>query len=115
ATANVNNNIAGAQTIRLQQDITLGILNFGDENGSHAFRIEAGSPSTNTLFFDGVGTANAQLNIRNAGTITNRIEAPVTLLSDLDLTLEPNLNAASNANSAGLIISGIVNIGSYTL
>jgi autotransporter-associated beta strand protein len=83
----VNNNIAGAQTIRLQQGITLGTLNLGDADGTHQFTISSGT-GTNSLTFDsGVAGVAAQLNGGSVGILGHTISAPVILNSALNITL----------------------------
>jgi autotransporter-associated beta strand protein len=105
--ANLNINIAGTQTIRLQQDITVGILNLGDLDGTHATTISTGT-GTNTLTFDN-GVSNAELNVENAGTIGNTISAPIALSSDLIVNLKASTvttNRASLTMSGGLTLNG---------
>lgn len=99
--ANINNDILGAQTIRLMQLITVGTLNLGDSNGSHALTIAMGTTGT-LVFNSGVSGTPAQLNLSNAGTVTNTISAPVLLNSDLNV----NLGGTDAGNSQRIIFSG---------
>jgi len=83
AIANVNVDITGAQTIRLQEPITVGTLNLGDADGSHAFTIASGTGTNSLTFNSGVVDVPAQLNLGNAGELQQTISAPVELTSDL--------------------------------
>lgn len=86
--ANVNIDIAGNQTIRLRQDITLGMLNLGDANATmpSSFNITNVSGETFRLIFDNGGQP-AQLNTTGAGSPSNTIGALVALNSDLQVRL----------------------------
>ncbi|RBP42460.1 putative secreted protein with PEP-CTERM sorting signal [Roseimicrobium gellanilyticum] len=87
--ANVNIDIAGNQTIRLRQDITLGVLNLGDSNATtpSSINISNASGETFRLIFDNVDLLPAQLNTTGAGSPSNTIGALVELNSDLQVRL----------------------------
>lgn len=72
--ANLNNNIAGSQTIILSVPITLGTLNIGDADSSHAYTI---APGTAGKFLLDVTSGNAAIN--KTGTATDVISAAVEL------------------------------------
>ncbi len=110
-TANLNINIAGAQTIRLQQAIALGILNIGDLDGLSTTTVSTGT-GTNTLTFDSGSSVAAQINVENAGTIGNTISAPIALNSDLTINLKPSTTVG---NRQSLTLSGGMNLGSRTV
>lgn len=76
----VNNDIAGNQTIQLTGSTTLGSLDLGDSNSTHAFTLAASSGS---LVFNNSGI-NARLNKTSGG--NDIISAPVSLLDALVLT-----------------------------
>lgn len=100
AVANVNTDILGAQTIRLQQAITVGTLNLGDSNGTHTLALSTGGAGS-LVFHSGTTTA-AQLNLSNVGTVTNTISAPVSLTSDLNV----NMGGTGVGNAQSLTLSG---------
>ncbi|MEY4484519.1 MAG: hypothetical protein RL693_1971 [Verrucomicrobiota bacterium] len=88
---NLNNDILGAQTVRLRQNITLGALNIGDASAagnSFGFTVaNATSPlEAFSLIFDN-GPAAAQINTTGSGTPTNTISTPITLNSDLSVNI----------------------------
>ncbi len=89
--ANVNNDIAGNQTIRLRQFITVGTLNLGDDVASgnnFGFSISNATGDVFGLTFDSGATGvAAQLNLNATGTPTNNIAVPVTLASNLAINL----------------------------
>lgn len=98
AVANQNQNITGAQTINLNQNITLGILNIGDSNGSDTQLIAPGSLSTATITFDdSVGTSQINKGGGNLSTIT----AAINVLDILDVA----------ANTGTLSLDGGITIG----
>ncbi|CAN5411951.1 hypothetical protein BH10PLA1_BH10PLA1_04730 [soil metagenome] len=73
--ANVNNNIAGAQTISLGSPISLGTLNLGDSDGSNTFTI-----SSSTLTFQSATSGGATaLNLGASGTVTNTVSSDVNV------------------------------------
>lgn len=103
--ANLNNNVAGAQTISLNQAITLGTLNLGDSTSSfYAFIITNGTAGS--LTFD-VGSGSAQI---NKTTIAN--SAPDAI--GVAITLNDNLIVNNAATNGALTISGAIG-GNYTV
>lgn len=98
--ANVNNNIAGGQTINLQQGITVGQLNLGDSDGSHPFTIASGT-GTQTLTFQGATAGAATtLNLSSVGTQGNTISSNVALGGSSPLTINA-LGGQKLTTSAG--------------
>jgi hypothetical protein len=77
--ANLNNNIEAAQTIDLNQSITIGVLNFGDEDGSHAFTLNSGLFGDALILDSGVVGMAAQINLSSAAKPINTINAPLIL------------------------------------
>ena len=106
ATANVNNNIAGNQTIRFNQAITVGILNLGDSDGSNAFTLSTGTAGSLT-FDSGVNGTPAQINLSSSLLVTNTISAPITLSSNLVV----DMAGTDTANNQGITLSGTVTMG----
>jgi fibronectin-binding autotransporter adhesin len=88
AVANLNIDIAGNQTIRLRQNITLGVLNLGDSAGAtpNTTLISNATGETFSLIFDN-DDETARLNTSGVGSITNTISASVSLVSDLAVRL----------------------------
>jgi autotransporter-associated beta strand protein len=86
--ANVNIDIAGNQTIRLRQNITLGELNIGDSNATTPNNISISNSGVETfrLIFDNVDEP-ARINTSGAGSPGNAINALVELNSDLQVRL----------------------------
>jgi len=98
--ANLNINIAGAQTISLNQAITIGTLNLGD-TGSSYYGVTLANGTGGSLIFD-VGSGNAAIaKAASSNTAADTISATITLNDNLDIS-----NAATNG---GLTVSG--NIG----
>jgi len=95
-TATLAIGLAGAQTIDLNQAITIGTLNIGDTGGAYATLLESGTAGS--LIF-GVTSGAAAINKAAAGsTVTDEISAGIMLNSNLSIT---------NAAAAGdLTISG---------
>lgn len=88
AVANQNQDITGNQTVNLNQNITLGILNIGDSNGSHTQLIAPGSLSTATITFDdSVGTAQ----INKVGGNSSTVSAAINVLDILDVNVTGTL------------------------
>jgi len=87
ATASLTNNIAGAQTISLNGSVTLGTLNIGDSDGTHAFTLQNGTGGS--LTFD-VSSGSAAIN-KAAGVSGDIISASITLNDSLVVT-----NSATN-------------------
>lgn len=83
AIANVNIDIVGDQTIRLQEPIVVGTLNLGDADGSHRFTIASAVGTDSLTFNSGDVNAPAQLNLGNNGELQQTISAPVELQSNL--------------------------------
>jgi MYXO-CTERM domain-containing protein len=79
ATANVNNDIVGNQTIRLQQDITIGTLNLGDSNGTHTFEIHPGSGENRLIFQSEEAGGDAYLNLFGPNDIKHTISSDIQL------------------------------------
>ncbi|MGC3968189.1 MAG: autotransporter-associated beta strand repeat-containing protein [Pirellulales bacterium] len=92
--AELTNNIVGAQTISLNQIVTLGTLNIGDSNGSHAFTLAAGTGGL--MILDAV-SGSASIN-KIAGTGVNDLISAGGLFYD-PLTV-------SNASTGSLTLSG---------
>lgn len=93
--AGITNNPTASRTISLNQDITIGTLNIGDNAATfYAFIIAMGTGGT--LTFDtsaGDATITKQTN-----TVADTISAPITLNDNLDVNMQ--------ASSGGIIISG---------
>ena len=102
--ANLNINIIGAQTVDLNQAITIGTLNIGDTTtGFFATTLQNGTAGS--LTFD-VGAGSAVINKATAGnTATDIISATITLNDNINIT-----NAATAASGA-LTISGDIGEG----
>lgn len=99
AVANVNNNIAGAQTIRLNEQITLSALNLGDAGSTYfGFTIAAGTGGS--LVFD-AGSGRALLARNVNSTVLDTISANVLLNSGLDVNL-------AVGSSSGIRITGLI-------
>lgn len=78
-TANIDINIVGSQTIRLQQNIAIGTLNYGDSNGDNPLLLSSGT-GTNTLTFQSVAAGgNTFFNMLGTGTVSNTISADIAL------------------------------------
>jgi hypothetical protein len=113
--ASINNNIAGNQTIRLQQPITIGTLNIGDADGTNSLTI-SGPTVSNVLMFDsGTPGVPAAINMTAAGatspTPANTISAPVQLLSDLLVSA----GAADANNRMNFFFTGPVDMNGRTM
>ena len=80
ASVRVNNDITGDQTIQLATAATLGSLDLGDSNTTHAFTLAS---SGGSMVFNNSGAA-ASLNKTNGG--IDIISAPVSLADNLVLT-----------------------------
>lgn len=97
--ANVDIDIAGTQTLELNQAITLGTLNLGDSNSSSSFNLNAGTAGS--LIFD-VSTGNALLARTGALGVTDTINANVTLNDDL------TIRYLWSSSSGGIRFNGLV-------
>lgn len=89
--ANLNNDLLGAQIVRLRQNITVGTLNLGDASAAgNNFGFTVANSVTPlesyALCFDN-GSSAAQINTTGSGTPTNTISAPVTLQSGLSVDI----------------------------
>ncbi|MCX5654968.1 MAG: autotransporter-associated beta strand repeat-containing protein, partial [Planctomycetota bacterium] len=99
-TATLAIDLAGAQTINLNQAITIGTLNIGDTGSTYnATTLQNGTAGS--LIFD-ASSGSAAINKATAGsTATDEIKATITL--------NDNINITNAATAGGLTISG--NIG----
>ena len=88
--AYVTNDIAGAQTINLRKNITLGILNIGDAVASNLFNttVQNSGSETFALTLDsGTAGAAAAINGGNSGKTTVYLNAPLALNSDVIVSI----------------------------
>lgn len=102
--ANLNINLADAQTINLNTGITLGTLNLGDTGSTfYATTLADGGGS---LTFDASGSSNAQLNKTTAANNVNDAVSATILLND-------NLDLANNSTTTGgtLTLTGGITAG----
>jgi autotransporter-associated beta strand protein len=112
--ANLNIDIAGNQTIRLRQNITLGELNLGDSNATTPSNISISNASGETfrLIFENVDQP-ARLNTTGAGSPGNTISALVELNSDLQVRLGGSdtltISGAITTNDHDITFSGGAN------
>jgi autotransporter-associated beta strand protein len=97
ATASINNNIVGDQTINLDSTITIGRLLLGDADGSYGFTIQDGDGGP--LTFDVV---NGTATVLKAGGTNDVIAATLSLQNEL---------VVSNGSAARLTLSGPINGG----
>ena len=108
--ANLTNNIAGAQTLSLQQDITVGTLNLGDQDGLSSFTIAPGALPASLLILQATSGA-AQLNLGTAGTIANFVTSNVQLNSAAVITAaggqKLSLAGETNFNGMTLTLAGV--------
>jgi autotransporter-associated beta strand protein len=91
----INNDISGDQTIQLSSAFTLGSLDLGDSNSTHAFTL---SPSGGSMVFNNSGTA-ASLNKTSGG--NDIISAPVSLVDHLVLTQSASGTLAFSGGISG--------------
>lgn len=97
--ANVNINIAGNQTINLNEQVTIGTLNLGDAASTYyGLTLNAGTAGS-LVFQSSAGAAVLARNVNSSG--TDVINANVLLNSDLDVFL-------NTGSSNGIRISGLV-------
>jgi autotransporter-associated beta strand protein len=80
--AYLTNNIVGAQTIRLNQTITVGTLKIGDSNGNLAFTV---APTGGSLVLDN-GSSSAVIAGSGTGAAVDLLLADILLNSPLDLS-----------------------------
>lgn len=100
--ANLSNNITGNSVVNLNTSITLGVLNIGDSNASHAFTINTGT-GTNSLIFDNTGTTDAQINRTHGGaSLRDIINVGITLNDNLVI----NNTSTGGTNSTALELAG---------
>ena len=102
ASALLNNNILGDQTISLNQSITVGTLTLGDSTGATAYnRFTLNGGTGGSLIFQ-TTTGNASL-IRedNLNNIRDTINANVVINSNLDV-------AIGNVGGSGFDINGVI-------
>lgn len=89
--ANLNINTLGNQTIDLNQNITVGILNYGDSNSSHSMNINTGS-GANTLTLQSASPGGqAQITVSGGASAVNNV-------------INANLSVGG---SSSLLISGL--------
>ena len=102
-TATLAIDLAGAQTIDLNQAISIGTLNIGD-TGSDYYATTIQNGTAGSLTFD-VATGSAVISKATAGnTATDIISATITL--------NDNINITNDATAGGLTISGNIGEGS---
>lgn len=113
--ANFNIDLAGNQTVRLRENITVGTLNLGDNPASgnnFAFTLNNEASESFVLTFDSGATGvAAQINTSGTGTPTNNLNAPMSLNSDLVVTL----GGTDNLNRPILSFGGITALNNRTL
>lgn len=103
--ANLNIDITAAQTIRLNTQVTLGTLNFGDMGGS-LFSMTLSAAAGGSLVFQSLsGPAILARTTSIAPTLTDIISANITLNSPLQV----NMPAVSSGN--GIRLSGVISGG----
>lgn len=95
ASARVNNDISGDQTIELASASTLGALFLGDANSTHAFNLTA---SGGSLVFGNSGSA-AILSKTSGGNDT--VSVPVTLVDALEVTQSASGTLAFSGGISG--------------
>ncbi|MBE2284104.1 MAG: autotransporter-associated beta strand repeat-containing protein [Prosthecobacter sp.] len=101
--ANFTNDINGTRTVTIDGGmpgsiVTLGVINFGDSNGSNSFVISGG-----TLVLNNNGS-NSQINMGPNGN-NNTISSAITIQDPLDVTI------SDVSNSQGLTINGPISGG----
>jgi len=96
ATANLNNNIAGAQTISLNGAVTLGSLTLGDSDNTHAFTIANGTGGSLTFNNGGSGAT-----LTETGGQTDTISATITLADNLTTTVGGSLTISGAIGGSG--------------
>ncbi len=98
----VNNDISGAQTIQLANVTTLGSIDLGDSNSTHAFNLAANGGS---MVFNNSGI-NANLSKTSGG--NDIISAPVSLVDRLVVTQSASgaLTFSGGISGAGALTKG---------
>jgi len=107
AVVNLNPDVTATLTVNLNQDITVGTLNFGDANGSHRIDIATGA-GTNTLIFDSGGTAN--LNVLGTGTVAQTVTAGIAVATGTTLNITGGTQTLTtsgtfNAGSSSVVVN----------
>jgi len=111
AVVNLNQDIAATLTVYLNQDITIGTLNFGDANGSHGIGISTGT-GTNTLTFDsGISGGTVNLNVIGTGNATQTINTAISVagtntLNITGATQRLSTTGTINTNGNDIVLSG---------
>ncbi|MEY4386581.1 MAG: hypothetical protein RLY20_1864 [Verrucomicrobiota bacterium] len=112
----INNNITGDQTIQLPSAVTLGTLNLGDANDTHAFNLQ---PVGGALTFNNSGSPAA---LNKVSGLDDVIAAPLTLASSLNinhssigrLTLSGPIGGAGALTKSGTGTTTLAGTNSYT-
>lgn len=116
--ANLNINLAGAQTISLGTGITIGTLNLNDN--TTGFFITTLQDGGGTLTFDAFGSCNAQLNkVTAANSVNDAVTATITLNDNLELansstTAGGTLTLSGGITSGTAVTNTIYNLGTGT-
>lgn len=100
--ANVNIDIAGAQTISLGFFVTVGTLNLGDATGGSAITIASGTGNNIFTFDSGVPDVPAQLNLGSVAEPLNRMTSEVVLSSPFQI----NVGGTSAADAQRIQFDG---------
>lgn len=112
--AAITNDIVGAQTIRLRQNITVGALYIGDGIASNLYNttIANNGSETYTLTFDsGAAGVAAAIYGTATGTPTVALNAPLALNSDLLVSL----GGFNSTNAPRLAFGGLTTLNGHTL
>jgi len=102
AVANLNNNIAGTQTIQLNQAITVGTLNFGDSASAFSPMTLAAGTGGSLTFQVASGSALLARTITTNPGVTDTISANVILNSPLTVSV-PWLSSGNGIRISGAI------------
>jgi len=121
AVVNLNQDITTALTVSLNQNITVGTLNYGDLVGTAGMTIATGT-GTNTLTFDsGVAGGNATINTLGSNTTTQTISAGIVIASGTTLHVNGGTQILAtsgifNASSSDVIVTnGLSNNQTWTV
>ena len=111
--ANLTNDIAGAQTVRLRQNITVGRINLGDHAGVvYATTIANASAESSALTFDsGVAGMAARIVLSATSNATHKLNVPAVLNRDLVV----DLTGADANNKQNIEFGNLVSLGANTL